>query len=248
LNNSSLSIFLSLFIGKSSFGNAILEKKNQFKSLKTAKSVTKKCEVHDRIFHDIRLLVVDTPGFFDTELKPKDLIPEIYSSYQVAAPGPHAFFVVFTTDRFTIQEQTVAEWIYKVFDERALDYCIIVFTGLDGLEKNNQTIEEFLQDAPEFLTNLIQKCNGRYIAIDNTASDDKIEEKSKILLEKISMMVKKNGGQYYNNKSFIQIADVLKKYPDWFDPVKSDGTVNLVEETANIVARELNANAIFKNQ
>ncbi|CAF2061685.1 unnamed protein product [Rotaria magnacalcarata] len=233
--------------GKSSFGNTILGRK-QFAALKTAKSVTKKCGPSDRIFDDLRLLVVDTPGFFDTELSPAELLPEIYGSYQVAAPGPHAFLVVFTLDRFTLQEHIVAKWICEVFDERALEYCIIIFTGLDGLVRNNLTVEEFLEDIPEFLKTLIQKCNGRYIAVDNTGSDDKKEETAKILLEKISAMVKKNGGQFYNNKSFIEISAILKKYPDWFDPVNSDGSVNLLDETAKIVGPKLAAKAIFNNQ
>jgi GTPase SAR1 family protein len=212
------------------------------------KSVTKKCGASYRILNDKRFLVVDTPGFFDTDLTPAELMPEICGSYQVAAPGPHAFFVVFSLNRFTSREMAVVKWICEVFDERALDYCIIVFTGLDELEKRNKTIEEYLQNMPNYLSNLLQKCNGRYITVDNTTSDDKKEETTTILLNMILTMVKMNGNQFYNNKNFIQIAAALKKYPDWFDPLKSDGTVNLVQETEGIVVPQLNASLIFENQ
>jgi GTPase Era involved in 16S rRNA processing len=123
----------SIFIGKSSLGNIILGRK-EFHARKAPKSVTTKCGVSDRILNDTRLVVVDTPGFFDTTLSPKVLIPEISGSYQVAAPGPHAFIIVLTFDRFTPQEEAVAKWVCEVFDERALDYCIIAFTGLDSLK------------------------------------------------------------------------------------------------------------------
>jgi hypothetical protein len=176
------------------------------------------------------------------------IIPEISGSHQIAAPGPDVFLVVLTFDRFTPQEEAAAKWISEVFDERALDYCIIVFTGLDSLKRDEITVEEFLQDAPAFLQNLIQKCNGRYLAVDNTAGNDEKEETVKILLEKISTMVQQNGGQYYNNKQFIRIATVLDQHPGWFDSLKPDGTINLLPETENIVAHELVTKTIFSNQ
>ncbi len=219
-----------------------------FKARKSAKSITTKCEISDRIWNERRLVVVDAPGFFDTELAPELIIPEISGSYQVAAPGPDVFLIVLTFDRFTPQEEAAAKWISEVFDERALDYCIIVFTGLDNLKRDEATLEEFLQDAPTFLQNLIQRCNGRYIAVDNTGSDGEKEEILENLLDKISTMVKANGGQFYNNNKFIKISSVLEKYPGWFDPLKPDGTVNLLPETQNIVARELSARTIFNEQ
>ena len=124
-----------------------------------------------------------------------------------------------------------------------------MFTGLDSLKRNKTTVEEYLRKAPDFLQNLVQKCNGRYIAVDNTASDDEKEETLKILLDKISTMVQGNGGQYYSNKQFIRITTVLNKYPGWFDPLKSDGTVNVLPEIQNIIAHKLDANTtIFSHQ
>ena len=240
------SILLFLCAGKSSFGNTILGRK-QFKARKSARSITTQCGASDRIWSDRRLVVVDTPGFFDTELAPEIIIPEISGSYQIAAPGPDVFLVVLTFDRFTPQEEAAAKWISQVFDERALDYCIIVFTGLDSLRRDEITVEQFLEDAPDFLKNLIQKCDGRYIAVDNTASDDEKEATVNDLLEKISSMVQENGGQFYNNKKFIQISTVLGKCPGWFDPLKPDGAVNLLPEIENIVTRGLDANILFTN-
>ncbi len=234
-------------LGKSSVGNIILGKR-AFDARPLAKSITTKCKASDRIWDNRRLVVVDTPGFFDTELSPDMIIPEISSSYQVAAPGPDVFLIVFTFVRFTQQEEAAAKWISQVFDERALDYCIIVFTGLDSLKRHKITVEEFLQDAPVFLQNLLEKCNGRYIAFDDLADDHEKEQTTKILLEKISTMVQNNGGQYYNNNKFIQIATILDKCPGWFDPLKPDGTVNLLPETNNIVAHELIHKTIFTQQ
>ncbi|CAF1493125.1 unnamed protein product [Didymodactylos carnosus] len=178
-------------------------------------------------FDNRRLVIVDTPGFFDAELGPEIIIPEISSSHQIAAPGSDPFLVVLIFARFTPQEAAAAKWISEVLDERALDYCIIVFAGLDGLKRDKTTVEEFLQDAPTFVQNLIEKCKGRYIDVDNTVSDVEKEETIMVLLDKISTMIQKNGGQFYNNKKFIQIAAILDKYSGWFVPLKPDGTVNL---------------------
>ncbi|CAF3711321.1 unnamed protein product [Rotaria socialis] len=231
--------------GKSALGNTILGK-SSFKEFRSAKSVTRKCEVHDRIMNDVRLVVVDTPGFFDTELTPAQLIPEICSSYQVAAPGPHAFIIVFTLNRFGLQEQRIAEWIRAVFDERALEYCIIVFTGLDGIERQQQGIDDFLQSIPPFLEELLQKCSSRYMAVDNTATSNRKEKNAMSLFKIMSTMLKRNSGQYYNNKTFIEITEHLQKQQTWFDPVTPQGAVNLIEGTMDIVGQQIDIEALFK--
>ncbi|CAF1342002.1 unnamed protein product [Rotaria magnacalcarata] len=233
--------------GKSAFGNTILGR-DEFRACESGRSVTTKCKIADRILNNTRLLVVDAPGFLDTELEPAELIPEISSSYQVAAPGPHVFLVVFSIDRFTISEKATVKWICEVFDERALDYCIIVFTGLDKIQKKHETIEEFLTSVPKFVTEFIKKCKNRYIAINNTKTYDENKEQVTNLLEKISQMVKMNGGQFYNNKRFIEISKVFNKYPDWFAPVKSNGTVQLENQIASIVENQLDVNALFNYQ
>ncbi|CAF0758587.1 unnamed protein product [Didymodactylos carnosus] len=188
--------------------------------------------IHLFLIPEVRMVLLGRTG---TELGPEIILPEISSAHQVAAPGPDVFLIVLQFDRFTPQEAAASKWITEVFDERALDYCIIVFTGLDGLKRDRITVEEFLQDAPAFLQNLIAKCEGRYIAVDNTLSADEQDETIKVLLDKISRMTENNGGQFYNNKKLLQIGSVLDRYPGWFDSLKPDGTVNLLQETEKIV-------------
>lgn len=75
--------------GKSSTGNSILGYE-AFKSKSYGSSVTQKCKKGNTVRFVRRILVIDTPGLFDT-----GMTKEIVKCIGMSAPGPHA--VVFVT-------------------------------------------------------------------------------------------------------------------------------------------------------
>ncbi|CAF1548077.1 unnamed protein product, partial [Didymodactylos carnosus] len=222
---------------KSSLGNTLLGKK-QFKAQKSPKSVTKQCEGGDRIFLNKKLIVVDAPGFLDTDIQEETIKKEISKSYQVAAPGPHVFLLVLNLDRFTEQEKKAIKWLNHIFGPEAVDYCIVIFTGLDTLVEEERTIEQFIGDDPE-LDSCIKTCGNRYMAINNKATGNDQDVQVKTLLDKISAMVLKNGGQCYTNDGFQEVATEvekeIQKTNGGFQPIKPDGTINLLPQTEKIV-------------
>lgn len=64
---------MNLYLGKSATGNALLHSTTAFHSVQSARSVTKDCRAERTQWtcnngENKEILIVDTPGFFDTDL------------------------------------------------------------------------------------------------------------------------------------------------------------------------------------
>ncbi|ROL42759.1 GTPase IMAP family member 8 [Anabarilius grahami] len=184
-------------VGKSAAGNTILGQK-EFKSVRSASSVTSECSVKHATVSDRSVSVVDTPGFFDTSIKPEEIEMEIARSVYESSPGPHAFLIVLRViDRFTKQEQQIPQMIEMMFGQEVLKYSIILFTNGDQLE--DETIEELINNNNK-LKDLVGHCGGRYHVLNNR--DQKNRDQVNDLLQKIDTMIEQNGGGHYSNQMF----------------------------------------------
>ena len=69
----------------------------------------------------------------------------------MAKDGIHAILVVFSVrTRFSEEEQATLRVLQTLFGHKIMDYIIIVFTGGDELEYNEETLEDYLgQDCPQ---------------------------------------------------------------------------------------------------
>ena len=94
--------------GKSATANTILGEK-VFESKIAAEAVTKTCQKASREWKGRELLVVDTPGLFDTKKSLNTTCREISQCVLASCPGPHAIVLVLSLGRYTQEEQqTVA--------------------------------------------------------------------------------------------------------------------------------------------
>lgn len=67
----------------------------------------------------------------------------------MAREGIHAVLVVLSVrNRFSKEEEAAINSLRILFGNKINDYMIVVFTGGDELEENEQTLEDFLQDCP----------------------------------------------------------------------------------------------------
>lgn len=191
--------------GKSAAGNTILGKK-LFESKMKPKSLTKDCKKVMGEVDGEKIIVVDTPGFFDTSVDAKKTQAEIKQCVYLSAPGPHVFLVVIKLDRYTEEEKKTVEMIQGIFGKGAANYTMILFTHGDQLDAGD-SIEDFLKDDEE-LQQLVNKCNNRYHVFRN-----KDEDRSQVtdLLRKVNKMVVKNGGSHYTNEMFQQAERELKE-------------------------------------
>ncbi|CAF3820810.1 unnamed protein product [Rotaria sordida] len=125
--------------GKSSIGNSLLHSRSAFYSTQSPNSITKTCEVKTAIVPDIdgrqkQLMVVDTPGFFDTDICiTNEQVQQIIASqiFTMTSPGVHAFLIILRVGRFSPEEKNTVDFIKKIFGDGAAKYCIVIFTRED---------------------------------------------------------------------------------------------------------------------
>uniref|UniRef100_H0XXW4 AIG1-type G domain-containing protein n=2 Tax=Otolemur garnettii TaxID=30611 RepID=H0XXW4_OTOGA len=211
--------------GKSATANTILGKK-VFASKIAAHAVTKTCQRASREWKERELVVVDTPGLFDTKESLLTTCKEVSRCVLSSLPGPHAIVLVMPLGRFTEEEQKTVALIKAVFGEAAMEHMIILFTRKEELEDHEETLDDFTKASVK-LEVIIKECGGRYCAFGNSPRTDKVEKESQVqeLVELIDKMVQKNGGSYFSEAIYKDIeerlrqhAEVLrKKYTDEFN-------------------------------
>ncbi len=86
------------------------------------------------------MLIIDTPGLFDTDKNLQEIAYEISKAVGISAPGPHAFIIVIKVgNRYTREAEQTVKLVHDVFGGDILRYCIVVFTGEDiilrGIQK-----------------------------------------------------------------------------------------------------------------
>ncbi|XP_059112603.1 GTPase IMAP family member 9-like [Peromyscus eremicus] len=194
--------------GKSATANTILGSQ-KFDSKISANAVTKTCQKASREWKRRNLLVVDTPGLFDTKKTMETTCTEISRCVLYSCPGPHAIILVLQLGRFTEEEQKTVDLIKGLFGEEAMKYMIILFTRKDELE--NQSLDDFLGQANGKLKSIILQCGKRYLAFNNKAEGAEQENQVQQLVELIEKMVDGNGGSHFSEKIYEDVDNRLKQ-------------------------------------
>ncbi|XP_006128776.2 GTPase IMAP family member 4 [Pelodiscus sinensis] len=186
--------------GKSATGNTLLGRK-VFESKLSPKSVTAKCKKGSILWKGRQVVVLDTPGIFDTSVEVEDTCREISRCIALSSPGPHAIVLVVPLSRYTEEERKAVKRIQDIFGAEAMRYMILLFTRKDDLESTE--VEEFLKDPYSHdLKELVGKFGDRYCAFNNRATGEEREAQVDELLGMVEGMVMKNGGTCLTNEMY----------------------------------------------
>ena len=194
--------------GKSSSINTIIGK-NVCPAHCSSMSVTKKCQLVEEIAHGKRLIIVDTPGLFDTDVPQNETVKEFGKIAGMTAPGFHAFIVVFSIGRFTKEEIQSVEILTKLFGSKLYERTVVLFTGVDNLEADGISFENFICSVKHELRTFIQRCGNRVVGFNNRNAQGDMQVKQ--LLDKIGVVVKTQGNSYYTNEMYQLAAREIEE-------------------------------------
>ncbi|MBA0873951.1 hypothetical protein Goshw_009625 [Gossypium schwendimanii] len=203
--------------GKSATGNSILGKKS-FKSRASSSGVTSTCELQKTVLKDGQILnVIDTPGLFDFSAGSEFIGKEIVKCIDLAKDGIHAVLVVFSVrTRFSQEEEAALRSLQTLFGSKIVNYMIVVFTGGDELEENEETLEDYLgRECPQPLKDILGLCGNRLVLFDNKTKDEtKRVKQVQDLLTLVNMVIEQNGGQPYTDELFAELKKGATKLRD----------------------------------
>ncbi|XP_061114990.1 GTPase IMAP family member 9-like [Conger conger] len=232
--------------GRSASGNTILgctrREDWKFKVTTGVTSGLQQCEKHEAVRFGKRLVVIDTPGLFDTNSDCTET--EIGRCVCLSQPGPHVFLLVIGINtRYTTEEKETIEHFERMFGEMVKPYTIVLFTGMDELEYGGETLEERLSRDEQF-RNLVQKFGNKYHGINNRRHDD---EQVRKFVDKIEDVLNDNEGHFYTNNMYEtasielhrEIENILReKLPDIIDREQRSRSA---EEIDNLWCEEVKA-------
>ncbi|KAK3231823.1 hypothetical protein Dsin_003704 [Dipteronia sinensis] len=195
--------------GKSATGNSILGAK-AFKSRQSLDGVTGTCELERTVTSNGQIInVIDTPGLLDSSVESDFIGKEIARCIDLAKDGIHAVLVVLSVrTRFTKEEEAAILSLQTLFGSKIIDYMIVVFTGGDELEENEETLEGYLggDNCPEPLKNILNLCRNRRVVFNNKTNDkNKKAVQVRELLSLVNMVIAQNGGQPYTDEQFTEL-------------------------------------------
>lgn len=194
--------------GKSATGNSILGKK-AFHSSIAAKSITKVCQKDSSTWNGREIVVVDTPGIFDTEETDADTQREIANCILLTSPGPHAVLLVVRLGSYTKEEQKAVEKMLSMFGPKAKRYMILLFTRKDELE--DMEFHDYLKEAPKGIKDLMEQFKDHHCEFNNKATGAEQEAQRTQLLDLVQRIVMENQGGCYTNKIYQRAEVEIQK-------------------------------------
>lgn len=130
----------------------------------------------------------------------------------LTSPGVHAVIVVVKVGRFTEQERKSFEKIRRLFGFQIFERLIILFTGVDNLDADGYTFNEYVKHhiKPE-LKNLVINCGNRAIGFNNRANERERDDQVDNLLRMIETIMQKNQNTFYNDTIYDMAANKFEE-------------------------------------
>ncbi|XP_030005552.1 uncharacterized protein LOC115429889 [Sphaeramia orbicularis] len=171
--------------GKTSSGDTILSQQSSI-----SPSASRSSQLRQGFSEGRKVTLVEAPRWYwNGGLMEDSVRKETERAMKLVAPGPHAVLLLIPVSQFTEMENQVPAELEKVFGEEVFDHTLVLLTCGDYLM--GRTVEEYLQKEHPGLTQIIDRCNGRYHVFNNRQRQDR--EQVRQLLEKVDRIVHKSG-------------------------------------------------------
>ncbi|XP_072515198.1 GTPase IMAP family member 9-like [Salminus brasiliensis] len=178
--------------GKSATGNTILARRH-FESRASSAPVTLQCETAEGVVCGIKVRVIDTPDFFDQDLRNPEI--QVQKCKELSQPGPVVYLLVMHMGRFTEGEREAVSNIGKVFGAKLGKETIILFTGKEKLK--GRSLDDYVKTADPELQQLIRKFGSRYLAFNNNEKNPHQVRKLMESIMKMQVQQKQNIKELY---------------------------------------------------
>ena len=189
--------------GKSSTINTIAGEK-LFKSAASPSSVTLKVDSANIQVEGRSLLIVDTPGIFDTNVPMNETLKELAKVMIITSPGFHVFLIVIRLNRFTEEEAKAVQVLANRFGPELYERAVIVFTGYDDLEADDISFQTYINHSNDMLKELINACGNRTIPFNNRLqlNGDASKQQVKELLRTVDKVMESKQYTFYTNEIY----------------------------------------------
>ncbi|ETE56287.1 GTPase IMAP family member 4, partial [Ophiophagus hannah] len=187
--------------GKSATGNTILGGNIFELRLLATSTTTNSCQKEETLRNGRKIVVVDTPGFFDSRRPERENLAEVKKCVRFCLPGPHAILWV-VHPGYSSSEEDMARLIHGIFGSKGKHYMILLFTRQDEL--NGASLENSV-DFPK-KQEYLASCGNRYLLFNNKAEGEEREAQVDHLMKMIDELVEKNGGAPYYTEDMQKSA------------------------------------------
>ncbi|XP_077862349.1 uncharacterized protein LOC144343816 [Saccoglossus kowalevskii] len=93
-----------------------------------------------------------------------------------------------------------------------MKYIVVLLTRKDQLEDDGISLDEYLSEVPQFLSDILEKCDHRVIAFNNKSKDVQINwRQTTDLLKIIEKMKAKNGYKPFTNNLTDRVKKVVEE-------------------------------------
>ena len=162
------------------------------------------------------LLIVDTPGIFDTNFDVNETMKELTKVMIITSPGFHVFLIVIRLNRFTEEEAKSVQILAFRFGPELFERAVIVFTGYDDLQADDTSFENFIDDSNDVLKELINKCGNRVIPFNNRLplNSDASKQQVRKLLGMVDQVLESKNHTCYTNEIYKAVEKKLNEEID----------------------------------
>ncbi|VDI19712.1 Hypothetical predicted protein [Mytilus galloprovincialis] len=196
-------------VGKSATANTLCGE-NFFESGLELTGMTQICRQKKALIFGREVLIIDTPGIFDTEIDATVVENEIQRCVHLGAPGLHAVIFVMEIGRFRKEDTDAIRAFLRFFESKMKDRVVVLFTHVDRLQKEGRSLANFLQNAPGFLNTFLDQCQNRVIPFNNEFKKEESYEQINGLLTMVEALKKSNELAYYSDVLFKKAEERIQ--------------------------------------